>query len=431
MGGYLGQCRGDKAGPGPPAPPGLGRGAAQVAACPRPRSVATAFAPPPQLPGRFPTPALRPTRGPTAPAATTPTTPTAPATPPPPRPPPVPPTLITSLPEHLSPAALANGLLLVDKPPGWEVAEVLAAVQRATRAKKLASLAPLDGPASGLLLVAFGEATRLARAVEVAAKRYEGSVVLGAAAGGGDARGGSLVADAMPWGHVADEELQEVADSLVTGPGAGTGGAGGTTAAAAPLQPLQLLPLPLRLRQLPGSFTCIEEDIGPSMLTLGMELREFRVWRQAPGEEPLPGAVAQAPPSPPNLSATASGLGLRPPTGSSDPRAGGGAAATAAGAGWADADGGRVLRFSAVVAGRTQLRPLVTMYGRRLRSTAVLDGLRRTGVGSFGVGDAWALETLLPLLRRYRGWWSRRQAEGGRGRGRGAWDGQAGRQEEE
>ncbi len=117
------------------------------------------------------------------------------------------PTIISRIPDHLTPAALANGLLLVDKPPGWEVAELVEAVRRATHAARVASVAPLDACGSGLVLLAFGEATRaLARRVERAAKRYEGSLVLGAWSRSGDVRGAeSLEAEAMPWAHVTGE----------------------------------------------------------------------------------------------------------------------------------------------------------------------------------------------------------------------------------
>lgn len=45
-------------------------------------------------------------------------------------------------------------------------------MQRATGADKVASVAPLDARASGLMLLCFGSATRLAPRVERAAKRY-------------------------------------------------------------------------------------------------------------------------------------------------------------------------------------------------------------------------------------------------------------------
>ncbi len=92
---------------------------------------------------------------------------------------------------------------------------------------------------------------------------------------------------------------------------------------------------------------------------------------------------------------------------------------------WGDGGGGqegRVVRFSALLAGRGYLRPLVTLYGRRLRTCAVLDELRRTHVGAFSVDDAWSWDALLPLLKRYGGSAAGRgqqQGGGGRGGGRG------------
>ena len=78
---------------------------------------------------------------------------------------------MTDFPQHLSLQVLNNGLLLVDKPVQWESREVVAALQRATEASRVTCLGHLDAAASGLLLVAFGDAAKLSGAVERGPKR--------------------------------------------------------------------------------------------------------------------------------------------------------------------------------------------------------------------------------------------------------------------
>ncbi|GLC49792.1 hypothetical protein PLESTB_000309100 [Pleodorina starrii] len=338
---------------------------------------------------------------------------------------------MTSFPAHLHSDVLSNGLLLLDKPPHWEVPEVVAAVQRATRAAKVASVAPLDAAASGLMLLCFGAATRLSARVEAAPKRYEGSLVLGAAAAAVDVRGGSLVAGAMPWDHVMDEELQEAADGMMAalnsgvsvsvgfnddgsgdedGDGAassrGGGSAGGRAGSAAAAAggsgggvTLQVLPPRFRLRQYSSSFRYYEDDDGPSIHTVPVRLLEFKAWR-ASEEEILRAAAAAAAAAAVGAKSSAAAA-ARSRLGLADPRV----SISGGGSGGDDdvaALVGRVVRFSVLLSGRAHVRSLVAMYGRRLRTCAVLDELRRTQVASFDVGDAWSLEAVLPILQRYK-----------------------------
>ncbi|KAG2441930.1 hypothetical protein HXX76_003535 [Chlamydomonas incerta] len=301
---------------------------------------------------------------------------------------------MTSFPEHIRPEVLANGVLLVDKPQHWEVPEVVAAVQRATGADKVASVAPLDACASGLMLLCFGSATRLAPRVERAPKRYTGTIVLGGASLSGDVRGGSYRAAQLPVEHLTDEDLEEAAQGLVTA-AAGTLArvdvATGRPGAGGP--PLRVLPLSWRLRQLPSSTEYYEESVELSVRTADMELLDFRVWREpAPG--PAHDDVATSEdayhseqqqqqhelPGQQQSDLLLSPLCTQQPP-SSCPV---------------------VLRFSALVVGRGHVRSLITMYGRRLRTAACLDELRRTDIGSFNVEEAWPLEALVPVLQRHR-----------------------------
>ncbi|PNW71708.1 hypothetical protein CHLRE_16g665750v5 [Chlamydomonas reinhardtii] len=291
------------------------------------------------------------------------------------------PTVITSFPEHLRPEVLANGVLLVDKPPHWEVPEVVAAVQRATGADKVASVAPLDARASGLMLLCFGSATRLAPRVERAAKRYTGTLVLGGSSLSGDVRGGSFRAAQLPAEHLTDEDLREAAQGLVTAAaGAPVHGAVATGHQGGGGLALRVLPRTWRLRQLPSSTEYYEERVEPSMRTLDMELLDFRVWRESALSHNDGAAGAEYDQHDQHKQELGRGLvWTRSPP---HPRP-------------------VVLRFSALLVGRSHVRSLIAMYGRRLRTAACLDDLRRTEIGSFNVEEAWPLEALVPVLQRH------------------------------
>ncbi len=72
-----------------------------------------------------------------------------------------------------------DGLLLVDKPAGPTSHDIVSRVRAATGAPRVGHTGTIDPPASGLLLLVLGRATRLARFVPDAPKRYEGELVLG------------------------------------------------------------------------------------------------------------------------------------------------------------------------------------------------------------------------------------------------------------
>ncbi|GIL55324.1 hypothetical protein Vafri_10880 [Volvox africanus] len=329
-----------------------------------------------------------------------------------------PPTIITSFPAHLHHNVLSNGLLLIDKPPHWEVAEVVTAVQRATRADKVASVAPLDAAASGLMLLCFGAATRLSSRVEKAAKRYEGAMVLGSAAASADVRGASYISEALPWSAITDEELQEAADGMLVALDAGSSSSSSTgSSSASDGTIIQVLPPRYRLRQYPSSFEYYEEDKGSSLSTISLNLHDFKVWRAS--EEDIrrttPSAAsglnqAGQKPTTRTAAAIASGSGANDST---DPRVSGADDAVSVSKDDLQVQRveddrlsgdlrGRVVRFSMMLSGRAHVRSVVAMYGRRLRTCACLDDLRRTEVGSFSVADAWPLEALLPIMERYK-----------------------------
>ena len=73
----------------------------------------------------------------------------------------------------------AEGLLLVDKPPGVTSHDVVDVVRRGLGTKKVGHAGTLDPMATGLLLIGIGRATRLLRFLGALPKTYEGTMRLG------------------------------------------------------------------------------------------------------------------------------------------------------------------------------------------------------------------------------------------------------------
>ena len=73
-----------------------------------------------------------------------------------------------------------NGVLVVDKPPGPTSHDVVSAVRRALRERRIGHTGTLDPFASGVLPLVIGKATRLASLLSGAEKEYEAGVRLGA-----------------------------------------------------------------------------------------------------------------------------------------------------------------------------------------------------------------------------------------------------------
>ena len=72
-----------------------------------------------------------------------------------------------------------DGMLLVDKPAGPTSHDVVAELRRATGQRRIGHTGTLDPPATGLLLLLLGQATRLAPYVPSAPKVYTGTLRLG------------------------------------------------------------------------------------------------------------------------------------------------------------------------------------------------------------------------------------------------------------
>jgi tRNA pseudouridine55 synthase len=93
-----------------------------------------------------------------------------------------------------------HGLLLIDKPTGVTSHDVVQKLRRRLGQREIGHTGTLDPMASGLLVIALGRATRLARFVEATDKRYRGTVRLGAATNTFDADGEIVETAPIPAG---------------------------------------------------------------------------------------------------------------------------------------------------------------------------------------------------------------------------------------
>jgi len=84
---------------------------------------------------------------------------------------------------------LLDGLVVVDKEPGWTSHDVVAKLRGRFRQKRVGHSGTLDPDAAGVLLVGLGRVTRLLRYLTDLPKTYTGEVVLGTATTTLDASG--------------------------------------------------------------------------------------------------------------------------------------------------------------------------------------------------------------------------------------------------
>ena len=82
-----------------------------------------------------------------------------------------------------------DGVLLLDKPPGFSSTQALARSKRLLGARKAGHTGTLDPFATGLLPLAFGEATKFSRFLIDATKSYEATLELGVESTTGDTEG--------------------------------------------------------------------------------------------------------------------------------------------------------------------------------------------------------------------------------------------------
>src|SRR5438270_278806 len=90
-----------------------------------------------------------------------------------------------------------NGWVVVDKPVGLTSTQSVSALKRAFNAKKAGHAGTLDPLASGVLPVAFGEATKTVSFIQDGEKAYRFTVAWGAETDTDDADGRVTVTSAL------------------------------------------------------------------------------------------------------------------------------------------------------------------------------------------------------------------------------------------
>jgi len=93
---------------------------------------------------------------------------------------------------------MAFGLLLVDKPIGPTSHDIVAMIRRGIGDRRVGHAGTLDPLASGVLVVAVGQATRLVEYLTASEKRYEAQILLGSTSDTFDREGEILEETALP-----------------------------------------------------------------------------------------------------------------------------------------------------------------------------------------------------------------------------------------
>ena len=98
----------------------------------------------------------------------------------------------------MSADAGTSGLLLVDKPAGMTSHDVVDVARRAYGERSIGHLGTLDPFATGLLVLLFGRATRLATFIENEPKTYDATIAFGAETDTDDVTGAVTSEAALP-----------------------------------------------------------------------------------------------------------------------------------------------------------------------------------------------------------------------------------------
>lgn len=91
-----------------------------------------------------------------------------------------------------------DGLVVVDKPPGWTSHDVVARLRKIYGLRRVGHAGTLDPDATGVLLVGLGRATRLLRFLTDTGKVYRGEVAFGIATDTLDAAGAETARQPLP-----------------------------------------------------------------------------------------------------------------------------------------------------------------------------------------------------------------------------------------
>lgn len=105
------------------------------------------------------------------------------------------------------PASVASGVLNLWKPSGMTSNEALLRTRRLTHTRKSGHVGILDPQAEGLLPICLGRATRIVQFLQLAVKRYQGTVRLGISTDTHDAVGSVIAEQPAPLLTSAELEL--------------------------------------------------------------------------------------------------------------------------------------------------------------------------------------------------------------------------------
>jgi tRNA pseudouridine55 synthase len=106
----------------------------------------------------------------------------------------------------------SDGLLIIDKPPGWTSHDVVARIRRLVGTHKVGHAGTLDPLATGVLVIGVGKATRILGHLTGADKTYLGTIRLGQATSTDDAEGEIVSQDDAS--HIGDDQLRAAARAL-------------------------------------------------------------------------------------------------------------------------------------------------------------------------------------------------------------------------
>src|SRR3989338_5589535 len=95
-----------------------------------------------------------------------------------------------------------NGILVVDKEPGWTSHDVCAFVRSRFRMKKVGHAGTLDPLATGVLVILLGQATKRSKELSSCDKDYYGTIQLGLKTDSHDVSGS--VIQKGTWDHVSE-----------------------------------------------------------------------------------------------------------------------------------------------------------------------------------------------------------------------------------
>ncbi len=107
-----------------------------------------------------------------------------------------------------------SGVLCIDKPLGWTSRDVVNKVGWLLGTRSAGHAGTLDPQASGVLLVALGEATKLVRFLQDARKSYETEILFGSATLSDDADSPVVLTAPLPT-DLTTERVQQVLDGWV------------------------------------------------------------------------------------------------------------------------------------------------------------------------------------------------------------------------